>query len=356
MRKEARLLRDRGIDSLVLAVEHFNRPWDRGRADAVLILLDHSMEMLLKASLLHRGGRIRERYAKQTLGFDACVRQAVDGPTGVRFLTREQAMTIQMINAQRDAAQHYLLEISEQQLYLHAQTGVTLYADILKSVFRVALLDFMPERVLPVSAKPLTDLGALMKGEVAHIRALLRPKKRMKVEAAARARALAIMEGSVQGERVQPTSSDLNAILKQIGRGKSWDRVFPGVAGLKLDPAGEGIPFSLRIQKQEGMPIHVVPEGTPNATVVALKRVNEIDFYSLGLNALSDKAKLSAPRALAVIQELGLQADLEYFKEFKIGRASFKRYSAKALDRVIKELPKLDLDDIWERRRPRHRA
>jgi hypothetical protein len=76
VKREVRLLREKAIDSLILAIEHFNRPYDRGRASSVLILLDHSFEMLLKASILHRGGRIREPRAKQTVGFDACVRKA----------------------------------------------------------------------------------------------------------------------------------------------------------------------------------------------------------------------------------------------------------------------------------------
>ena len=76
MKKEARLLREKAINSLILSIEHFNRPWDRGRVEGVLILLDHSFEMLLKAAILHRGGRIRESRAKETIGFDKCVRVA----------------------------------------------------------------------------------------------------------------------------------------------------------------------------------------------------------------------------------------------------------------------------------------
>jgi hypothetical protein len=68
MRKEARLLRNKAINSLILSIENFNRPWDRGRIEAVLILLDHSFEMLLKAAILHRAGRIREPRAKETIG------------------------------------------------------------------------------------------------------------------------------------------------------------------------------------------------------------------------------------------------------------------------------------------------
>jgi len=62
---------------LILAVEHLNRPFDQGRVCATLILLDHGCEMLLKASILKRGGHIREPGATNTIGFDACVKQGL---------------------------------------------------------------------------------------------------------------------------------------------------------------------------------------------------------------------------------------------------------------------------------------
>ena len=60
MRKHVRLLFEKSLDSLVLSIDHFNQPWDRGRKEAVLILLNHTFELLLKAAILHRGGKIRE--------------------------------------------------------------------------------------------------------------------------------------------------------------------------------------------------------------------------------------------------------------------------------------------------------
>lgn len=117
VKKEARLLKEKSLNSLVLSVEHFNRPWNTGRTDAVLMFLDHSFEMLLKASILHRNGAIRERGEKNTIGFDACIRRALS--TGaIKFLTDEQALTLQAINGLRDAAQHHLVDISEGHLYL----------------------------------------------------------------------------------------------------------------------------------------------------------------------------------------------------------------------------------------------
>lgn len=354
MRKEVRLLRGKALDSLVLAVEMFNRPSDRGRPDAVLISLDHSFEMLLKSALVHRGGRIREPRAKQTIGFDACVRRALsDGD--VRFLGTEQALTLQTINALRDAAQHYLLEISEQQLYLHAQAGVTLFSDILKDVFGESLGQHLPERVLPVSVSPPRDLSVLMADEVREMAALLQPGTRRRVEARSRVRALAIMEGSVQGERVQPGRGDLDRILDRIASGDDWTEIFPGVASLRLDTTGGGIPFSLRIVKaEEAFPIRVVKEvDHPGAAVVAIRRVNELDFYNLGLNQLALHVGLTPPRTLAVVRHLALQEDEDSFKVLRIGTAAHKRYSQHAIERIRDALPELDLDAVWEAHRPR---
>ncbi len=74
MKREAKLLLNKAYDSLVLSIELFNRPYDRGRISSTLILLDHAFEMLLKSSIIHRGGRIREKRSKETIGFDACLR------------------------------------------------------------------------------------------------------------------------------------------------------------------------------------------------------------------------------------------------------------------------------------------
>ena len=150
MKKEARLLKEKSLNSLTLSIDHFNRPWDVGRTDAVLMLLDHSFEMVLKAAILHRGGRIRDPGEKNTIGFDACVRRALSTPK-IQFLTEEQALTLQAINGLRDAAQHHLVDISEGHLYLQAQSGITLYRDLLKSVFGEELRELLPDRVLPIA-------------------------------------------------------------------------------------------------------------------------------------------------------------------------------------------------------------
>ena len=74
MKREAKLLLGKAIDSLVLSMEHFNRPCDRGRTTAVLIFLDHAFEMTLNRPSPY-GWVHQEGERKQTIGL-RCVRKA----------------------------------------------------------------------------------------------------------------------------------------------------------------------------------------------------------------------------------------------------------------------------------------
>lgn len=350
MKREAKLLLQKACDALVLSVELFNRPHDRGRVSSTLIMLDHSFEMLMKAAILHRGGRIREKRSKETIGFDACVRRSLsDGK--IRYLSEEQALVLQTINGLRDAAQHHMLEISEGQLYVHVQSGVTLFRDLLKSVFGQELASYLPSRVLPVSTLPPTDLAMLFESEVAEIEKLLKPGRRRRVEALARLRPLAILNAAIQGEKGQPSDGDLRRIGKEISQGHRWTDVFPGAAAIEITTDGTGPSLSLRLSKKEGIPIQLVPEGTPGASVVAVKRVNELDFYSLGAKQLAEKVGLTVPKVVAVVDYLRLRENEDCYKEIRIGKSKFPRYSPKAIDAIKKALQRESAEEIWRKRK-----
>ncbi len=350
MKREAKLLLQKAVDSLILAIELFNRPHDRGRVSSTLILLDHSFEMLMKAAILHRGGRIREKRAKETIGFDTCVRRSLsDGK--IKYLTEEQALVLQTINGLRDAAQHHLLDISENQLYLHVQSGVTLFRDLLKTVFHQDLACHLPERVLPVSTSPPTDLATLFDSEVEEIKKLLQPGRRRRVEALARLRPLAILDATIRGEKGQPSDSNLRRIGKEVSQGKLWSDLFQGAAAVEIVADGTGPSLSLRLSKKEGIPIHLVPEGTPGASVVAVKRVDELGFYSLGAKQLAEKVGLTIPKLVAVVDYLGLRGDPDCYKEIHIGKTVFKRYSPKAIEVIKKALERESADEIWAKRK-----
>jgi hypothetical protein len=355
MKREARLLLDKACDALVLAIELFNRPHDRGRVSSTLIQLDHSFEMLMKAAILHRGGRIREKRAKETIGFDACVRRSLsDGQ--IKYLSEEQALVLQTINGLRDAAQHHLLDISEGQLYVHIQSGVTLFRDLLRDVFGQELTTHLPTRVLPVSTSPPTDIETLFESEAEEIKKLLRPGRRRQVEALARLRPLAILDATIRGEKGQPSDADLRRLGRRISQGSSWATVFGGAAAVDIVTEGVGPSLSLRLSKKEGIPIQLVAEGTPGGSVVAVRRVDELGFYSLGARQLADRTGLTTPKLVAVVDYLGLRDQVECYKEFRIGKSVFKRYSPKAIAAITAALEDESVEEIWRKRTPRKRG
>lgn len=354
MKREAALLLTKAVDSLVLSIEHYNRPWDRGRVDVVLILLDHSFEMLLKAGILHRGGLIRKPREKQTIGFDECLRKALsDGP--VRFLKQEQVLQLQAINTLRDAAQHHLVDLSEQHLYIHAQAGLTLFRDVIRAVFDQDLKIHLPPRVLLLSTTPPVDLATLFELEAKEVERLLRPGKRRKIEASAKLRALAIVDGAMRGDRLQPTDTELRKLGSSISKGIQWHEVFPGVAAIELTSTGVGPYLDLRISKKEGIPIQLVPEGTPGASVVAVQKVDLLGFYSLGRNQVAGHLGLTGPKATALIWHAKVQDDPDCYRRIAIGKASFDRYSPKAIERMRTSLEAVQMDQVWSeyQKRPR---
>jgi hypothetical protein len=348
VKKEAKVLLGKAVDSLVLSVDHFNSAWDRGREEAVLVLLDRAFELLLKAIILHKGGKIREPRAKETIGFDRCVRKCLSEDS-VRCITDDQAITIQVINSLRDAAQHYILEISEQQLYLCAQSGLTLFRVLMNDVFGKELAASLPPRVLPISTSPPQSLEALIQTEFTDVKRLVKPGSRNRLQARARVRSLAIIESSLGGVKSQPSEAELGRILKDVASGARWQDLFPGIARLRLDTDETGLSLTLRLSHTEGEPVRLVPEGTPGATIVAVKKVEALSYYSLGLHDVAKKVGLTPPKVRAVIRHLGLQGSEEHYKEFKIGSQVFKRYSPHAVDAIKEAFPSLDINEVWKK-------
>lgn len=347
MKKEAKHLYSKAVDSLVLSIELFNRPNDTARVHGVLIMMDHSFEMLLKAAILHNGGKIKERKATQTIGFETCVRKAFsDGK--IKFLNEDEVLTLQSFNGLRDAAQHYTLEISEQHLYFQAQSGLTLFRDIVKRVFDIDLREGLPVRVLPLSTSPPTDIQAFFSNEITEIKKLLGPNKRKNIEATEKLRALAIMENAVQGNDTQPSDGELRKILKTLEKGGNFGQLFPGVSTLNFTANGYGPSLDLRITRKEGIPVEIVPEGTPGAHVVALKRVNELDYFNLGRDQLARKVGLTGPKTSAVIHYLNLKADPESFKRISIGKVHHDRYSQNAIGQIKEAVVETPINDIWK--------
>jgi len=343
MKREAKLLLPKAISSLRLSIDHFNSSSDIGRTEAVLILLDHAFEMLLKASLIERGAQIRGKGENNTIGFDHCLRKGLT-EGGVKFLTEDQVLSRQTLNNYRDAAQHYMLELCEQFLYTTAQTGLTVFQSILRTVFNKELSDYFPNRVLPISTVPAVDIAELFHNEVEAIKILLQPGKRQRTEALARLRPLAIMEEAFQGENKTPSDEELKKLGKAILNNKQWHEVFPGVASIQITTNGYGPSLEMHITRKKGTPIEIVKEGTPNAGVIALRILSDTDHYSLGAARIAKTLNLNQTQVLALVFHLKIQQDSECFKEITIGSQKHKRYSPKTLDKIRTKLAEPDFD------------
>ena len=356
MKRKAKLFLKKAINSFILSVDHFNKTSDDGRIEAVLILLQHSFEMLLKASLVERGARIQQSGDEHTLSFEKCINKAhTEGE--VRFLADDEVFHLKTLYSLRNAAQHSLLDISEQQLYLHAQTGLTLFRDILKTVFGEELSQILPARVLPISTQQFDSIQLLYREELDAVKSLIGigPRKRKRVEAFSRLRPLAILDATLQGKDELPSDKELENLADKIRAGADYDTIFPNISHVQITTDGSGTPLYLRFSKQdEAVPVRIVSEGTEGAQVM-IKPLNDTDKYSMGLKKLKEKVGLNQSKCLAVIRHLDLQSDDEYYKEFVIGKSRHKRYSPKAITRIKEALPTLDMEKVWEEHRPKRK-
>ena len=349
MRREVRLLKQKAIDSLVLGIELFNRPREDSRVEGVLIHADRAFELLLKSVIRHRGGAIREPGDPNTIGFRACVNKCLSD-AALKCLNNDQAITLHALNGWRGAAQHYIVIVSEQQLYLACQAAVTLFNDLLGAVFGESLRDYVPDRVLPVSTSPPRDLDLFLDDDMSAIKTLLRPGSRQMDVARARLRPIAILEGATLAREVPPSDEELDRLLGDLRVGRAWREVFPGVAHLQLATEGSGLTYSLRLSKSEGFPVKLVNEAESEGNVVAVRKVSELGFYSLGFaDVASHLADLvTRNKLLAVIEHLKLQEDEDCFKVLVVGHLPHKLYSQEALKRLRAELSSLDIDAIWD--------
>lgn len=142
---------------------------------------------------------------------------------------------------------------------------------------------------------------------------------------------------------------------RSVQAGTDWQALFPGVASIEITATGEGPSLDLRITKKEGIPVALVKEGTPGASVVAIKRVNELDFYNLGATAVAANVGLSVPQVLAVVEHLGLQNDEACFKTLQIGSQFHKRYSQNVLSKIQAAATPENLPSMVEKYRAKRR-
>jgi hypothetical protein len=110
VKRKTRSLFDRAKTSLVLGVELFNRPTDAARTPGVLLMFDPAFEMLLKAVIFEKTGRIYSPYEKKNYDFEKRL-NICQSQLGV--INEDEALIRANLNGFRDAAMHDLLDLSE---------------------------------------------------------------------------------------------------------------------------------------------------------------------------------------------------------------------------------------------------
>ena len=347
-------LKKRAINSLVLGIELFNRPHEEGRPEGTLIFLHHAFEMLLKAVIKDRTGTVHAKGARYSYGFDKCLEVAQNE---VRILSSDDRRALSILDAHRDTAIHYYQEISENLLYIQAQTAVSLFDDLLKKAFKEKLGDLIPERVLPISTHPPENLQVLLDSELSQIDALLKPGSRKGLQATARLRSIMALAMASRDEAERVTEVELRRAVSRRRKGEDWKIVLPEVAQLKLDSQAGGIPIYLRIKKDSEMAVRVAKDGEPAVGTLIKQEINIWDKYNMGRDDLAEKLGLTGPKTSALIFELHLQDDDECFKVLRRKSTKFNGYSRKALDRLKETLAEgLDIDAVWKKHRHRFGA
>ena len=352
MRRDAQVMKGKAIDSLINAVEFCNRPHDQGRIVAVLFFLQHAFEMLLKAAILNERGTVFKQGERLSFGFEKCCNIA---ESDLRILSEDQHRTLSTINALRDGATHYTVDMPEQALYMHAQAAMTIFDTLLDRIFGERLVDYLPERVLPLSTTPPRDLELIMDDEFKDLKKLIAPRRRQGHLAAPRIRHLLVMESAVGGEPEQPTDAEVDKAIQQLRDTEDWRPVFPGVAALRVVTEGDGPTITLRMEKRGDIPMRPLKEGEDPDNALVVREVNMLDRYSMGLNDLAKKLPITRSKTLALIRHLKLQQNPECFRIIKVGSSEHKRYSQKALGLLRTELKDVDMHKVWNEYRPRSR-
>jgi hypothetical protein len=327
---------------LLLGIELFNKPSDTARVEGVLLLLDHSFEMLLKAVVFAKTGKIKSAGDKFNYAFEKCLNICQSQLT---LVDADQALVLKNLNGFRDAAMHDLVDISEGLLYSHAQSAIQIYAVILKKAFSQNLSDVLPRRILPISAGMPTDIGMIVGDDMASAKSLLSGKKRREEEAEAKLRPYEIIERNIREvQGVTGEQFSLQTIVKRLKSGE-WKQALPLVTGL-VQPSSGGIPLSLHVTKKEGCPVRIDPSA---ATAIAFRYIKPEDKYPYLTKELAEKLGISTNKVVGLVKLFQMRGNEQFHTSIKVSKTGLvQRYSEKAHQVLTKAIKTEGLEELWK--------
>ena len=346
LKRDARTLKAKAIASLRRGLEAFNSHDDIGRQESVLLFLQHACEMLIKALLVQKGQAVFDKEKGTSIGLE----KALNIAQGKGWINSAQAGSIRAVDAMRDHAQHWMIVVAEDALYINARALITTIDEILHGHFEDTLSDNLPLRVLPLSTQPILDFDVLVNREYEQIRELLAPGRRARDEARGRISALLAMEAHVS-EAVSISQRDLDRIEDAVRNGTPVAQVFPRLMTLANDVAGEGPTIRVRITRNEDASAVRYVSGDDPRAAAAIREIDLQRKYHMSPKELADKLELSTAKAKALRDLLCIDEDDANVMVFEFGSQKHPRYSDKAL-RTLRDVitPEL-VEQAWQQRR-----
>lgn len=345
--RDAKTLSNKAVSSIRTAMSTFNSYEDEGRVCSVLLHLQHACEMLLKAALVQKKIKVFDEKSGKSIGFD----RALNLCRQHCGLTEAEAGTMRMIDALRDAEQHWFTLVEEDVLYLHTRALITAFDAYMKRAIGIDLASRIPVRVLPVSTKPPGDFTFLMDREFKLISDLLKPGNRKRDEARARIRALLATEGLV-ADGVEVSERDINRIEKAVRAGNALSEVFPRLNTIASTIEGDGPSITVRFSKKEGAPVRFVAGDDPDGAA-AVREVDLQKKFHMGPAELARSLRLTEPRALSLRRHLKIDDDPSCRRVFEFGKAKHDRFSDNARNKMKGALDAgVDMEAVWKAHRP----
>ena len=220
----------------------------------------------------------------------------------------------------------------------------------MKRAFSEAVADHLPARVLPVSTVPPRDFDLLIDSEYTQIRELLRPGRRQREEARAKIRTLLAMEAHVS-EEVSISEMDVDRIEDAIRDEKTIPETFPRLTTLIAEHEGTGLEIVVRVDKKHGAPVRYVSGDDPEESA-AVREVDLSKKYHYTATEIAEASGLTVPKSKAVRDEINLDSDPKCSHVFKHGNQHVQGYSEAAIVKLKEAVASMNLDEVWERRRP----
>lgn len=353
MRRESRQLKQKAIDSLINAVEFFNRPRDEGRVVAVLFFLQHAFEMLLKAAINEIRGTVFPPGGNRSHGFQKCCAIC---RSDIGLIDEADVRVLDLINNLRDQATHFIVDPSEAALYAYSQSGMSLFERVLSDCFGEHLIDHLPGRVLPLSTIPPRDIQLIVEEEVEEILELVAPGRRQGHIARPRLRHLIIVDATLRGEEVDPTDASVDQKIAQLREAEDWRTILPGAAVLTADPNAGGPALRIRLGREGDIAARKLRPGEDPESALVYRELRTEDTWPFSRDDIAEKLGLTGPKTTALIRYLKIQEDPELFTVAQFGASRHPCYSPKALERLRAALREVDMNEVWAQHRPRQRA